>query len=43
MGTDTSNLEDEDTVVVQKVIYLTKEGLVPTDANVLTIESAGIH
>ena len=35
MRTNTSNLEDEDAVVVEKVVDLPEEGLVPADTNVL--------
>ena len=33
--TNTSNLEDEDAIVVEKVVDLPEEGLVPADSNVL--------
>ena len=35
VGTNTSGPEDEDAVVVEKVLELPEEGLVPTDSNVL--------
>jgi len=35
VGTNTSDLEDEDAVVVENVIDLPEEGLVPADSNVL--------
>jgi len=35
MGTNTSDLEDEDAIVVENVIDLLEEGLVPADSNVL--------
>ena len=35
VGTNTSDLEDEDTIVVEKVIDLSEECLVPTNSNML--------
>ena len=35
MGTNTSDLEDEDAIVVEDVVDLPEEGLVPADSNVL--------
>lgn len=35
MGTDTGNLENENTVIIQEVVDLTKEALVATNSNML--------
>jgi hypothetical protein len=35
VGTNTSDLEDEDAIVVEKVINLPEECLVPADSNML--------
>lgn len=37
MRTDTSDLEDEDAIVVEKVVDLPEEGLVPANSNMLDI------
>lgn len=38
MRTDTGDLEDESTIIVQEIIDLTKECLVTTDTNVLNMQ-----
>jgi len=35
MGTNTSDLEEEDAIVVENVVNLLEEGLVPADSDVL--------
>ena len=37
VGTNTGDLEDEDAIVVEKVVDLPEVGLIPADSNVLGI------